>query len=305
MNNEVNTVMKFRTIGRHTRESFKSIFRNGWMTFASLSAVAVTLVLVGVFLVILMNINAVATSIEEDVSIKVLIDTTATQEQQRDLGQAISNIPEVDTVKFSSKDDELQQLIESFGEEGKIFKLYEQENPLNDAFIVETKDPKDTAKVAEIIEKMEYVQSVNYGQAQVEKLFKIIEVGRNFGIVLIIGLFLTAIFLISNTIRITIVARKREIEIMRLVGATNWFIRWPLLLEGLWLGILGSIIPILFIFFTYKNIYEAVAPKLEGSFIRILDFYPFAYQVCVILLLLGCLIGVWGSFMSVRKFLKV
>lgn len=297
--------MKFRTIGRHTRESFKSIFRNGWMTFASLSAVAVTLVLVGVFLVILMNINAVATSIEEDVSIKVLIDTTATQEQQRDLGQAISNIPEVDTVKFSSKDDELQQLIESFGEEGKIFKLYEQENPLNDAFIVETKDPKDTAKVAEIIEKLEYVQSVNYGQAQVEKLFKIIEVGRNFGIVLIIGLFLTAIFLISNTIRITIVARKREIEIMRLVGATNWFIRWPLLLEGLWLGILGSIIPILFIFFTYKNIYEAVAPKLEGSFIRILDFYPFAYQVCAILLLLGCLIGVWGSFMSVRKFLKV
>ena len=221
------------------------------------------------------------------------------------MGQAISNIPEVDTVKFSSKDDELQQLIESFGDEGTIFKLYEQENPLNDAFIVETKDPKDTAKVAEIIEKLEYVQSVNYGQAQVEKLFKIIEVGRNFGIVLIIGLFLTAIFLISNTIRITIVARQREIEIMRLVGATNWFIRWPLLLEGLWLGILGSIIPIFFIFFTYKNIYETVAPKLEGSFIRILDFYPFAYQVCVILLLLGCLIGVWGSFMSVRKFLKV
>lgn len=297
--------MKFRTIGRHTRESFKSIFRNGWMTFASLSAVAVTLVLVGVFLVILMNINAIATSIEEDVSIKVLIDTTATQEQQRDLGQAISNIPEVDTVKFSSKDDELQQLIESFGDEGTIFKLYEQDNPLNDAFIVETKDPKDTAKVAEIIEKLNHVQSVNYGQAQVDKLFKIIEVGRNFGIVLIIGLFLTAIFLISNTIRITIVARQREIEIMRLVGATNWFIRWPLLLEGLWLGILGSIIPIFFIFFTYKNIYETVAPKLEGSFIQILDFYPFAYQVCAILLLLGCLIGVWGSFMSVRKFLKV
>ena len=227
--------MKFRTFGRHTRESFKSIFRNGWMTFASLSAVTVTLVLVGVFLVILMNINAVATSIEEDVSIKVLIDTTATQDEQKDLGQAISNISEVETVKFSSKDNELQQLIESFGEEGSIFKLYEQDNPLNDAFIVETKDPRDTAHVASIIEKLDYVQSVNYGQAQVDKLFKIIEIGRNFGALLIIGLFLTAIFLISNTIRITIVARQREIEIMRLVGATNWFIRWPLLLEGLWL----------------------------------------------------------------------
>lgn len=296
--------MKFRTIGRHTKESFKSIFRNGWMTFASLSAVTVTLVLVGVFLVILMNINAVATSIEEDVSIKVLIDTTANQEQQRDLGEAISNIEEVATVKFSSKDNELQQLIESFGEEGTIFKLYEQDNPLNDAFIVETKDPRDTAKVASLIEKLDYVQKVNYGQAQVDKLFKIIEAGRNFGVLLIVGLFLTAIFLISNTIRITIVARQREIEIMRLVGATNWFIRWPLLLEGLWLGILGSIIPILFIFFTYKNIYEYLAPRLKGSFIQILDFHPFAIQVCGILLLLGCLIGVWGSMMSVRKFLK-
>lgn len=297
--------MKFRTFGRHLKESFKSIFRNGWMTFASLSAVTVTLVLVGVFLVLIMNINAVATSIEEDVSIKVLIDTTATEEQQKDLGEAIRNIPEVDTVEYSSKENELDSLIQSFGEEGSIFKLYEQDNPLNDAYIVEAKNPQDTSKVAETIEKLDYVQDVNYGQDQVDKLFKIIEYGRNFGAILIAGLFFTAIFLISNTIRITIVARKQEIEIMRLVGATNWFIRWPLLLEGLWLGILGSIIPITFIFITYKNIYDYLQPRLEGSFIEILDFNPFAFQICGLLLLLGCVIGVWGSMMSVRRFLKV
>lgn len=297
--------MKIRTLGRHARESLKSITRNGWMTFASVSAVTVTLILVGVFFVIMMNLNRVAETIEEDVQIRVHIDVAANEQDQQALKSKIEQLPEVESVKFSSKEDELQELIKSMGEEGDSFKLFEQDNPLNDVFIVKTKDPKDTMKIAEKMAKFEYVTKSVYGKGTVEKLFNFINASRNVGIVLIAGLFFTAVFLISNTIKITIIARRREIKIMRLVGATNAFIRWPFFLEGLCLGILGAILPIILISIAYYHAYEYLAPKLVGNFIQILPYEPFVFQVSGLLVLMGALIGVWGSVMSVRKFLKV
>lgn len=297
--------MKPRTIGRHARESLKSITRNGWMTFASVSAVTVTLILVGVFFVIMMNLNRVAQTIEQDVEIRVHIDVAANKQDVQNLQHQIKALPEVKTVKYSSKKDELKNLIDSLGSEGKAFKLFEQDNPLNDVFIVKTKNPTDTMKAAKKIEKMNYAAKVKYGQGQVEKLFKFINASRNVGIVLIIGLLFTAVFLISNTIKITIIARRREIKIMRLVGATNSFIRWPFLLEGLWLGIVGSILPIILISIAYYNAYDYIAPRLKGNFIQILPYEPFIYQVSALLVVMGALIGVWGSVMSVRKFLRI
>jgi cell division transport system permease protein len=305
MSKEVNTVMKIRTVGRHARESLKSIKRNGWMTFASVGAVTVTLILVGVFFAIMMNLNRVAQTIEQDVEIRVHIDVAASKQDQQTLKNEIDSIPEVKSIKFSPKTQELNNLVKSLGEDGKAFKLFEQDNPLNDVFIVKTKNPSDTMKVAKLIEKDNFVAKVKYGQGKVEKLFKFINAARNVGIVLVIGLFFTAIFLISNTIKITIIARRREIKIMRLVGATNNFIRWPFFLEGLWLGIIGSILPIVLISIAYYRAYDYIGPKLSGTFIKILPFNPFMYQVSGILILMGALIGVWGSVMSVRKFLKV
>lgn len=302
---EVITVMKIRTIGRHAQESLKNISRNGWMTFASVSAVTVTLILVGVFFVIMMNLNRVAQTIEDDVEVRVHIDVAANKQDQQTLRSEIERMPEVKSVILSSKEKELDNLVTSLGEEGKSFKLFEQDNPLNDVFIVKTKNPADTMKVAKKFEKVNYVAKVKYGQGKVEKLFKFINASRNVGIVLIIGLFFTAIFLISNTIKITIIARKREIQIMRLVGATNSFIRWPFFLEGLWLGVLGSLLPIILISIAYYRAYDYIGPKLEGTFIKVLPFDPFVYQLSGILMLMGALIGVWGSMMSVRKFLKV
>ncbi|MBL4955022.1 permease-like cell division protein FtsX [Neobacillus sp. OS1-32] len=297
--------MKIRTIGRHARESLKSLSRNGWMTFASVSAVTVTLILVGVFFVIMMNLNRVAQTVEEDVQIRVHIDVAASKQDQDLLKSEIQAIPEVKTVTFSPKEKELNDLVKRMGDEGKAFKLYKQDNPLNDVFIVKTVHPTDTMKTAKKIEKLKFVAKVKYGQDKVEKLFKFIKASRNVGVVLIIGLFLTAVFLISNTIKITIIARRREIKIMKLVGATNSFIRWPFFLEGLWLGILGAILPIVLISIAYYRAYDYINPKLAGTFIKLLPFDPFMYQVSGILLLMGALIGVWGSVMSVRKFLKV
>mgnify|MGYP001954117202 CR=1 FL=1 len=297
--------MKARTLRRHFRESFKSLRRNGWMTFASISAVTVTLLLVGVFLVIMMNLNKVAQSVEEDVEIRVHIDVAATPEDQEILKKKIEQIKEVKSVTFSPKEKELDNLIDSLGEEGEAFKLFEQDNPLNDVFVVKTKNPQDTQMVAAKIEKFDYASKVKYGKDVVENLFKLVNTSRNVGIVLIIALLFTAMFLISNTIKLTIYARSTEIEIMRLVGATNSFIRWPFFLEGLMLGIFGSIIPIAVISVLYQYAYDYISPKIQGHFIKILEFSPFIYQVSGLLLLMGALIGIWGSVMSVRKFLKI
>ncbi|MGN1387449.1 MAG: permease-like cell division protein FtsX [Bacillus sp. (in: firmicutes)] len=294
--------MNINSILRHFRESFKSLGRNGWMTFASVSAVTVTLLLVGVFFVLLMNMNNIASNIEKDVEVRVHLDVTATDEDILAVEEQLKALPEVSEVTFSSKEEELVIINESLG---NAFTLFEQDNPLRDVYIVKTKTPEDVVTVAEQAEKINFVESVKYGQGYVEKLFKIVDISRNIGLVLIIGLLFTAMFLISNTIKITIVARKSEIEIMRLVGATNSFIRWPFFLEGLWLGILGSIIPIALIATTYYQIYEYATPKMNIQFFELLSFNPFVYQVSGILLLMGALIGVWGSMMSVRKFLKI
>lgn len=297
--------MKARTFRRHVRESFKSLGRNGWMTFASVSAVTVTLLLVGVFFVIMMNLNKVATTIEEDVEIRVHVDVAANDKDKEVLEQRINRISGIKNVTFSPKEKELENLIESLGDEGDAFQLFEQDNPLNDVFVVKTKNPTDTMKVAKQIEKLEYVFSVKYGQGKVEQLFSFIKVSRNVGLVLIVGLLFTAMFLISNTIKITIMARKREIEIMRLVGATNGFIRWPFFLEGLWLGILGAVVPIAVVSAAYYYAYDFINDRLKDHFIKLLEFNPFVYQLSAILIIMGAAIGIWGSLMSVRKFLKV
>ncbi|CAH0344830.1 Cell division protein FtsX [Bacillus sp. CECT 9360] len=275
------------------------------MTFASISAVTVTLLLVGVFFVIMMNLNHIAGNVEKDVEIRAHLDSAASGQDQESIGNQIEQIPEVDTVVFSPKEEELTNLIEDLGEDGDAFRLYEQDNPLRDVYIVKTKAPQDVIKVAEEIEGLTYIQKVNYGQGYVEKLFDVVNVSRNVGIVLILGLLFTAMFLISNTIKITIVARRKEIEIMRLVGATNGFIRWPFFLEGLWLGVLGAVLPIILIGTGYYYLYEAIGPQIKINFVELLPVSPFIFQISAILILLGGLIGVWGSLMSVRKFLKI
>lgn len=301
-NSGVTTVMKPRTILRHFRESLKSLGRNGWMTFASVSAVTVTLLLVGVFVVLMLNMNKIASDIEKDVEVRVLVELGAEEPQIEELQTNIEQINGIESIDFSSKEDELRNLMEDMGED---FRLFEQDNPLYDVFIVKAENPVETQRIANEIKGFENVNDALYGEAKIERLFSFLQMSRNVGLVLIIGLLFTAMFLISNTIKITIVARRKEIEIMKLVGATNWFVRWPFILEGLWLGVLGSIIPIAIVSTGYYYAYQFIEPKLRNHFIQILDYTPFIYQVNFLIILMGCLIGAWGSFMSVRKFLRV
>jgi len=297
--------MKVRVLMRHVREGFKNIVRNGWMTIASVGAVTTTLILVGVFLALVLNLNEMAANIEDDVQINTLIDVTAEEDDIVELGDQIEKIAGVETVHFSSNDEELEKLIDSMGDQGSSWQLFEQDNPLNHVYIVKAEEPEQTEQIAKQIETLDYVQEVNFGEDVVHQLFKFNNYARAIGSVLIIALVLTAVFLISNTIKITIMARSREIGIMKLVGATNGFIRWPFFVEGMLLGALGSIIPILVILIGYYYLENNAAELLSFSFVELLPYNPFALQLSLLILVIGVVIGVLGSVMSVRKFLKV
>ncbi|HLS09718.1 permease-like cell division protein FtsX [Lentibacillus sp.] len=297
--------MKLRTIKRHLKEGIKNIFRNGWMTVASIGAVTTTLLLVGAFLALMLNLNHMAGGLEEDVQIEALIDLTTDEEQIKELGTSIKQMDGTESVVFASKDEQLNQLIEDMGEEGSTWQMFEQDNPLSHAYIVKAKDPNNTENVANQINKLDHIQEVNYGQDVIHRLFQFNEYARNIGLVLIAALVFTAIFLISNTIKLTIMARSREIGIMKLVGATNGFIRWPFFIEGMLHGVFGAIIPITVVLIGYYYLDNTLGDQITYSFVELLPFNPFAWQLSLIILLIGTFIGIWGSVMSVRKFLKV
>src|SRR5690625_2914513 len=163
--------MKLRTLRRHFLEGFKNIFRNGWMSLASILAVTMTLLLVGVFLALVLNLNQIAKNIEDDVEIKVLIDRSADDVDIQTLGTQINAISNVEDVRFASNDEELQSLVSSMGEAGEAWLLFEQENPLNHVYIVQSESPAYVETIAETIEELGNVQEVNYGQDYVDKLF--------------------------------------------------------------------------------------------------------------------------------------
>ena len=204
-----------------------------------------TLILVGVLLSILLNINKVAHDVENDVQVRVVIDRDATKEQQAQLKAKLQKIDGVQKISFSSKKNELNNVVGTYGKEFQLFKG--DDNPLYDIFIVDTNSPAETISVAKKAKKLQYVYDTRYGGASAKKLFKAVAAIQRWGLVISLLLLFVAVFLISNTIRITILSRSNEIAIMRLVGATNSYIRWPFILEGAWTGFLGAILPIVLV----------------------------------------------------------
>lgn len=305
--------MKFRTLIRHFREGFLSVARNGWMSFASASAIAISLFILGVFLLLVMNVDNMARDLENTVEIRVHLDVVVPEDQIAGIQNEIGKIPEVSRITFVSKEEGLELLKERLGEENReIIEGYEgDQNPLNDSFTVKVDEPRNVAAVAAQIEAINGGQTpppivkVQYGKGYVEKMFSVTKAIRIIGIILVIGLAFTAMFLISNTIKLTILSRRREISIMKLVGATNNFIRWPFFVEGALLGIVGAAIPVLVLYYGYGAIVDQSRMQLGLMMLQLLPIEEVGLNVFGSLMGIGILIGVWGSTISVRKFLKV
>lgn len=300
--------MIFKSGFRHLREGFKGTLRNGWMTFAAISAVTITLLLVGVFALVMFNVNEISENVENDVEIQVFVTRTAEEANVEKLGENLEQIPGVASVTFSSKEDELENFRNQLGEDANAYGTVEKDNPLHDRYIVKASDPLNTETVADAVQSLANVDKVTYGQDYIDKMFAFFNGIRIGGLVLIVGLTLMAMFLISNTIKMTIFSRRREIEIMRLVGAKNSFIRWPFFIEGLLLGVFGALIPIAVIYFGYDVAYSALQPSLDqlnSDIFKLIDPSILTTQVSLVLLALGAFIGIWGSTTSLGRFLKV
>lgn len=291
-----------RTFFRHLLESIKSLKRNGWMTVASVSAVTITLSLVGVFMAVIINATKLAEDIESNVDVSVFIEYGTKQPEIDALEKELKGLDDVKGVKFSSADAELEKIKKSMGPKWDLFD--EDSNPLYDVFVVSTTNPKQTKHVAKEAGELENVYKADYGGLESEKIFKISEVVKTWGLAAAALLLFVAMFLISNTIRITIISRQREIQIMRLVGAKNGYIRWPFFLEGGWIGLIGSLIPVALMVFGYQKVYEILNPILLRSNYSMVKPGDFSLQISLVLVAVGFVIGSLGSVLSMRRFLK-
>ncbi|MGX7030033.1 permease-like cell division protein FtsX [Vagococcus zengguangii] len=293
-----------RNFFRHLGESFKSLKRNGWMTLASVSAVTVTLVLVGIFLSVILNVTKLAQDIEKAVDVSVFVELGTEQKDMDKLETELKAMPDVTNVTFSSSEEQYEKLVETMGSSFEIFKG--DENPLYDVFIVSAKTPEAVKKVQKKAEVLDNVYKADYGGLSSDKIFKISKNVRLWGAVGMGLLLFVAIFLISNTIRITIISRKREIQIMRLVGAKNGYIKWPFFLEGAWIGILGSIIPILTVLFGYRQTYQVIMRTfMQTGNYSLIPPDELTVWLASLVLIIGVAIGSIGSVFSMRRFLKI
>lgn len=288
----------------HLADAWRNLIRHISLTVSSVIAVTVTLLILGVLVVIAGNISDFTDNIESDFQIQATISPGFSEDKEiAELQAQIEQLDHVESCTFSSKEDELQELI---AENGEMFRYYEGEdrNPLYDVFRIELDDNRQIDAVSEALNQMDGIVEATYGGDEITVMVSVFEAMRSGGAVFVVFLAILALLLIQNTIRMTIQARNIEIAIMRSVGASNWYIRGPFILEGMYIGILGSIIPIVLISCGYYALYQAFDGVLLSSMFVMKPMWPFIFGVCLILLLGGILVGMAGSFLAVGKYLR-
>ncbi|MBC8015094.1 MAG: ABC transporter permease [Sporomusaceae bacterium] len=295
--------MKIRTFEYFIKEAVNSLRRNKLMSVASVSTVALSLLILGMFLIMVLNLNNMASNLESQVQVSVYLQEDLSELEIREIGTRITKIPGVNQVLYIGKEEAMTRFKERLGDQQSILQALDGNNPLPNAFEVKMDKPERVKPVAQTIAQFKGVENAKFGQEVVEQLFTLTKMVRIFGVVLIGFLALAALFIISNTIRLTVFARRKEIGIMKYVGATDWFIRWPFLLEGIILGFGGALVAVVLLNQTYgiliKQVYESLA------FLPLIPQYPFITTISIILLAVGTGIGALGSTISLRKFMQV
>jgi len=296
------TVVKPRTFGYFFESAGKSLVRNSWMTLASISTVAVSLLVLGLFLLVAVNINSVAASVEGQLQVTAHLSELSASEVNR-LEEQIKGIAGVTGVRFVSRKEAWQRLIEWYGDNRGFLAGWEEDNPLRDSFEVRADVSHRVPEIAAAVTALAGVEEVIWGREIVEQLLSITRMMRLVGIILMVALAFAALFIIANTIRMAIFARRREISIMRYIGATSWFVRWPFIIEGLVLGLLGGLLAASVLAWGY---YLAVRALVQAiPFWPWVEPWPFLQQLALLLLGLGVLIGMLGSGLSLRRYLEV
>lgn len=299
--------MKIETMLRHLREAYRGVVKNSWMSFASIGTVAVTLLMFGVFMIFAFNLSYLTKEIDSSLSINVALKPDLTEEKKQSLTAEIKKLDKAqeESVEYVPKEKGIEQFKKSFGDDELVADLQAGDaNPLPDLIRVLPKKVEDMEALTSEIEKMDGVMKAKPGLVQ-EGFFKFSSMANN--IILAFGLVFAILssFLISNTIKLTIIARRREIEVMRLVGASNWFIRWPFFIEGAFIGFTGAIFPMGLLLIGYQAVYDLLNDGQAISILPMMNVETLSMYLVASMLLLGATIGIVGSILSVRRFLKV
>lgn len=295
-----------RILNNNLKDSIKSVFRNFSLSVASISCITITLILVAVAILLSENVNKFTDDIEKDVTIVVYIKKDATEEDRKALDTKINLLSNIESVTFMSKEAIRKDMSKDSEGLGTILSEYDENtNPLLDEYLVKVKDTEKIGTTAKQIKDLSGVSQVKYGEGMVEELVKIFDTVKKIMVVIVIGLVIVTAFLISNTIKITINNRKRQIEIMRLVGASNSYIKMPFFFEGIILGFIGSIIPVLLSLYGYVYLYDKMNGILFTEVISLINPNQVMTHLIITLILIGVIVGAIGSSRAVRRYLKI
>lgn len=284
------------------REAGKSLRRNRLLSFATVSTVAICILILGFGVLFTLNASNFMNHLESDVQIRAFLDKDLTSSQVSDIGREIEAMPGVKSHDFVSRDEALQQMQKDFGRREFDLKETLGQNPLPHTYVVKVENPREVSNVAARLNSMPGIYKVNYGKGTVERLFKVTRWMRLIGIVFIVLLLVGAIFLIATTVRLAIFARHKEIYLMKLIGSTDWFVRWPFFIEGILLSTMGALISIGILAMAYGSLIS----KMDNLFfIQLVTDAGTLRNLYVILLGTGAGLGVVGTWISLNRFLKV
>lgn len=300
-----------RIFTRNVKSALKSIFRNFSLSVASVVCTTITLIIVSLAIIVTANINNFTKDLSDSLTIIAFVESDATDSEINNIKSEILEIKSVksDELIYKTKEDIKNETLENTEEGTTLYTIMnswtEENNPLEPEFIISVKDVTDLKTTAKKIEKLEKISSVKYSESVIDKMIPLFDIVKKITIGIIIGLIVVTVFLICNTIKLTIFSRRNEIEIMRLVGTSNGVIRLPFVIEGLFLGIIGSIIPILVTTWGYIIAYDKLEGHLFSNVINMIEPMPFTIYISLVLLVIGGLVGMLGSYRTVRKYLKI
>lgn len=298
--------MKHSIFGYLLGEGFRNVFHNKKSSGASLAIMCATMLIFGLFFIIIENLNNAVETLETQQGIQVFIQKTATDAQMEQIGEQIQAIDGVNKVTFVSKEDALNQTKEKLKDKQALIAGWDEYNPFKASYLVTLTDLKLSSQVQDEIKKIDNIDSIQSRDETINGLVAIANGVRIVSAVILTLLVLISIFIIGNTIKLTVHARRKEISIMKYVGATDSFIRWPFVIEGIIIGIVAALLSILVLGIAYSLITNAAANSIISTMgIKLLSFTDMTTLLVIVYMVLGIGIGALGSSISMRKYLQV
>ncbi|MCI5721385.1 MAG: permease-like cell division protein FtsX [Firmicutes bacterium] len=294
-----------RTIGYNIRQAFRQLGRNKGMGFASICAITAMMLILGLFFVITVNVNLFSEMVKSDFEqVEIFIEDSCSEAEIQQIMENLQEQKDVEKVEFRSKEDALKIMKQRWGESGYLLDSLDK-NPLPSSVIVTVKSLEKADKVTEYAQEIAGVEDVKYYKETVEKLTKVTDFLQLTALIIMAFLVVVSVIVVSNTIKLTVFARSKEISIMSYIGATNWFIRGPFLVEGIIIGIISSLVAALITYLAYSRVVSIIG--IQVMTILSSPLVPAAYlagNLICIFMAIGISIGACGSIISMRKFLR-